>query len=49
MTKTHEKILAAVIEKSRMVCTDSLELVGIYGSAISGDAHRNPIWTCSSL
>ncbi len=39
MNITHEKLIRAVIEKSRKICPKSLALVGIYGSTITGDAH----------
>ncbi len=39
MNITHEKLITAVIEKSRQTCPNSLALVGIYGSAATGDTH----------
>ncbi len=39
MNITHEKLISAVIEKSRKICPGSLALVGIYGSTMTGDTH----------
>lgn len=33
------KIIAAVAEKARRLCPDSLALIGVYGSARTGDTH----------
>ncbi|HDP78979.1 MAG TPA: nucleotidyltransferase domain-containing protein [Mesotoga infera] len=35
----NERIIKAVIEKSKRVCPDSVALVGIYGSFATGDIH----------
>jgi len=35
----NERIVKAVIEKSKRVCPDSVALIGIYGSFSSGDIH----------
>ncbi|MBR3503230.1 MAG: nucleotidyltransferase domain-containing protein [Clostridia bacterium] len=39
MNSLNEKIIGAVVEKARRVCPDSLALVGVYGSARTGDGH----------
>ena len=40
LSKTHQKIIDAVIQKSRMVCPDVLDLIAVYGSAATGDIHE---------
>ena len=39
MKERHSKIIQAIIRKSEQVCPDSLELIGLYGSAATGDVH----------
>ena len=39
MNERDEKIIRAVVEKARRVCPGSLALVGVYGSARTGDTH----------
>ena len=40
MNERDEKIIRAVVEKARRVCPGSLALVGVYGSARTGDTHE---------
>lgn len=40
MNDVNQKILNAVIEKAEKVCPDSLALIGIYGSAATGDEYE---------
>lgn len=35
----HPKIMEAIIRKAELVCPDSLALIGVYGSAATGDVH----------
>ncbi|MDE7354064.1 MAG: nucleotidyltransferase domain-containing protein [Acetatifactor sp.] len=37
---THRKIIDAIIKKSEIVCPGSLALIGVYGSACTGDLHE---------
>jgi len=39
MHPTHQRIIDAVIAKADRVCSDSLALIGVYGSAATGDVH----------
>ena len=39
MNEVHQKIIDAVIRKAERVCPDSLLLIGVYGSAATGDLH----------
>ena len=39
MHPTHQRIIDAVIAKADRVCPDSLALIGVYGSAATGDVH----------
>ena len=36
----NQKIIDAVIEKAKALCPDSLALIGIYGSFLTGDIHE---------
>ena len=36
---SHEKMIEAVLEKSQRSCPDGLDLLGVYGSAATGDMH----------
>jgi len=40
MNDTHRKIIEAVIRRAEAVCPDSLALIGLYGSAATGDLHE---------
>lgn len=40
MNQIHQKILNAILQKAKNVCPDSLLLVGIYGSVVTGDLHE---------
>ena len=40
MKNVNQKIINAVIEKAEKVCPDSLALIGIYGSAATGDEYE---------
>lgn len=40
MKIVNQKIIDAVIEKAEKLCPDSLDLIGIYGSAATGDEHE---------
>lgn len=40
MKIVNQKIIDAVIEKAEKVCPDSLALLGVYGSAATGDVHE---------
>ncbi len=40
MNKVNQKIIDAVIEKAEQVCPDSLALIGVYGSAATGDEYE---------
>ena len=40
MKKVNQKIIDAVIEKANKVCPESLALIGIYGSAATGDEYE---------
>lgn len=40
MNNVNQKIIDAVIEKAEKVCPDSLALIGIYGSAATGDEYE---------
>lgn len=40
MKIVNQKIIDAVIEKAEKVCPDSLALIGVYGSAATGDVHE---------
>lgn len=40
LKERNQKIIDAVIKKSDIVCPDSLALIGIYGSFITGDMHE---------
>lgn len=40
MNNVNQKIINAVIEKAEKVCPDSLALIGIYGSVVTGDAYE---------
>ena len=40
MNAVHQKIIDAVIQKAEKVCPDSLALIGLYGSAATGDTHE---------
>lgn len=40
MNNVNQKIINAVIEKAEKACPDSLALIGIYGSVITGDAYE---------
>lgn len=35
----NQKIINAVIEKAKKICPESLALIGIYGSFVTGDFH----------
>lgn len=37
---SHEKMIKAVLEKARRCCPDGLDLLGVYGSAATGDMHE---------
>lgn len=37
---SHEKMIEAVLEKARRCCPDGLDLLGVYGSAATGDMHE---------
>lgn len=39
MNHVNQKIIRAVIEKAEKVCPDSLALIGVYGSVITGDEY----------
>lgn len=39
MNEVHQKIIDAVIRKAKQVCPESLLLIGVYGSAATGDMH----------
>lgn len=39
MNEVHQKIIDAAIRKAERVCPESLLLIGIYGSAATGDLH----------
>lgn len=41
----NERIIEAVIDKSRRVWHGSVALIGIYGSFASDDIHKSPILT----
>ena len=40
MLEAHQKIIDAIIRKAEKVCPDSLALIGLYGSAATGDMHE---------
>lgn len=40
MNETNQKIIAAIIKKAETVCPDSLALIGLYGSAATGDTYE---------
>ena len=40
LEERNQKIINAVIEKAKHVCPDSLALIGIYGSFMTGDIHE---------
>ncbi len=40
MNKVNQKIIDAVIEKAEQVCPGSLALIGVYGSAATGDEYE---------
>ncbi len=40
MNHVNQKIIDAVIEKAEKVCPDSLALIGIYGSVVTGDVYE---------
>ncbi len=40
MTDTNKKIIDAIIQKANLFCPNSLDLIGIYGSAATGDTHK---------
>jgi len=40
MDAVNQKIIQCVIEKANKVCPESLALIGIYGSAATGDTHE---------
>ncbi len=40
MNDINKKIIDAVIKKAETVCPDSLALIGVYGSAATGDIHE---------
>ena len=39
MNQINSKIIDAIIQKSRATCPDSLALIGVYGSFLTGDTH----------
>ena len=39
MDHVNQKIVDAIITKAKCICPDSLELIGLYGSAATGDIH----------
>lgn len=41
MNETYQKIMDAVLEKARRECPEALDLVGIYGSVLTGDVHEH--------
>lgn len=43
MNHVNQKIINAVIEKAEKVCPDSVSLIGIYGSIVTGDTYENQI------
>lgn len=40
MQPAHQTIIDAIIRKAEKVCPDSLALIGVYGSAATGDLHK---------
>lgn len=40
MTEIHQKLIHAIIQKAQAVCPDALALIGVYGSALTGDMHE---------
>ena len=40
MNQIHQTLISAIIRKAELVCTGSLALIGIYGSAATGDLHE---------
>lgn len=40
MKEIDQKIMDAIIKKAELVCPDSLALIGLYGSAATGDIHE---------
>ena len=40
MDIVNQKIIDAVIEKAHKVCPQSLALIGVYGSAATGDVYE---------
>lgn len=39
MKKINQTIIDSIIKKAKMVCPDSLALIGIYGSIATGDEY----------
>ena len=39
MNEMNEKMLDAIIKKAEALCPDSLALIGVYGSVITGDEY----------
>lgn len=40
LEERNQKIINAVIQRANAVCLDSLALIGIYGSFMTGDYHK---------
>ena len=40
MNEMNEKMLDAIIKKAEALCPDSLALIGVYGSVITGDEYE---------
>ena len=40
MNETHQKMINAIIKKAEKGSTDSLALIGVYGSEATGDTHE---------
>lgn len=40
LSRTNQKIIDAIIKKAEKICPESLALIGVYGSARTGDTHE---------
>lgn len=46
MNEMNRTMIDAIIKKADALCPDSLAMIGVYGSVITGDEYENPILTC---
>ena len=45
MNEMNRTMIDAIIKRGAL-CPDSLAMIGVYGSVITGDEYENPILTC---